>query len=123
MGPCLNFYPFPTASADLGASLYVYYRVDPARLATARRAVMDLIEDIRSTSGISGRLARRLDDPTTWMEIYQPVADIDRFRRILESQAHIHQLHLLLAAGSSRNVEIFLDDVLEPPNPDEPQCA
>lgn len=84
---------------------------------------MALFEDIHATAGISGRLARRLDDPTTWMEIYQPVAHIDHFQLLLESRAHAHQLHLLLATDSRRNIEIFLEDVLEPQKPDAPPCA
>jgi hypothetical protein len=123
MDPCLSFCPSPTASTELSAILYVYYRVEQSKIAAARRAVMALFEDIRAMAGLSGRLAHRIDDPTTWMEIYQPIADIDRFQLLLESRARIHEMHLLLAADSRRNIEKFREDALEPSKPDESRCA
>ena len=92
-------------------------------MGATRRAVMTLFEELRATAGVSGRLARRLDDATTWMEIYEPVADMGFFKSLLESRAQLHQLDLLVAEGSHRNIEIFVQDVLEPPMPDEIRCA
>lgn len=55
------------------SSVYVYYRVsDPARL---RPAAERLLAAVAAESGIRGRLLRRADDPATWMEVYEAVAD------------------------------------------------
>ena len=107
----------------MNASLYVYYKVDAPSMGAMRRAVMTLFEELRVTAGVSGRLAQRLDDASTWMEIYEPVADVAMFRSLLESRSHFHQLDTLVAEGSQRTIEIFLKDLLEPPMLDATRCA
>src|SRR6266568_5113006 len=60
-------------------SYYIYYRV-PAENAKRARATVDVIQkDLSDMTGISGRLLRRRDDETTWMEIYENVASAERF--------------------------------------------
>jgi len=63
------------------AQFFVYYRV--AEPAKALLAVGDLLADVEARTGVAGRLVARCDDPSTWMEIYEPVADADAFARDL----------------------------------------
>ena len=98
----------------MDSTFYVYYRLDAAQVAAARRSLMGLFADLRATTGISGRLARRQDDPATWMEVYEHVADSQAFRRLLEAKAAEYGMDHLVAAGSSRKTEIFEPDRLEP---------
>ena len=66
---------------------YVYYRVDPARLGELRVAVERLFRSIERETGVRGRWMHRRDDPATYMEVYEEVADASRFEAILSSEA------------------------------------
>ena len=88
-------------------SYYVYYRVPPANAARARRAVDALQRELSDATGISGRLMRRRDDESTWMEIYEDVSDVARFEAKLAELAERHGIPGLLAPGSARKQEIF----------------
>jgi Domain of unknown function (DUF4936) len=87
-------------------SYYVYYRV-PAENTERARAAVDSIQ--RELSGVAGRLLRRRDDASTWMEVYEKVPDGSRFEAELAALVERHALAALLAPGSSRKLEIFRD--------------
>lgn len=91
----------------MSVSYYVYYRVPAANAARARDAVGALQRALSEATGISGRLLRRRDDETTWMEIYENVTDADRFEATLAELAEKHGVPALIASGSSRKQEIF----------------
>ncbi|MSQ49705.1 MAG: DUF4936 family protein [Betaproteobacteria bacterium] len=63
---------------------YVYYRLDPARLDFFRAAVSELFKTIQNASGVQGRWLCRRDDPATYMEVYEGVADELAFDALLE---------------------------------------
>ena len=88
-------------------SYYVYYRVPGLNAERARAAVGALQRELASATGIGGQLLRRRDDETTWMEIYEGVADAARFEAKLAELVHSHGLAALLAPGSSRKQEVF----------------
>lgn len=98
----------------LDCTFYVYYRVAAENAAAARRAVMALFAQLRTQTGVSGRLARRRDDPTMWMEVYERVKEDGKFEQALISCAAQQDLDKLVAVGSSRNTEIFVSDALSP---------
>jgi len=86
---------------------YIYYRVPTENAARARSAVGDLQRELSKATGIGGRLLRRRDDETTWMEIYEAVADGASFEETLAALVERHGIRALLAPGSSRKQEIF----------------
>ena len=88
-------------------SYYVYYRVPSANAARARKAVDALQRELSDATGISGRLMRRRDDESTWMEVYEDVPDGARFEVKLAELAERHGIAALIAPGSSRKQEIF----------------
>ena len=88
-------------------SYYVYYRVPAENAKRARAAVSALQRELSDLTGIAGRLLRRRDDETTWMEIYEGVADAARFEAELAELVKHHGLAALLVPGSSRKQEIF----------------
>jgi len=88
-------------------SYYIYYRVPPGNAALARAAVAALQRELSQATGIGGRLLRRRDDETTWMEIYESVPDGARFELKLADLVERHGLLALLAPGTSRKQEIF----------------
>jgi uncharacterized protein DUF4936 len=91
----------------LKASYYIYYRVPAGNAERARAAVSALQRDLSDATGIGGRLLRRRDDETTWMEIYESVADGARFEAELAKLVERHGIPALLAPGSSRKQEVF----------------
>ena len=68
-------------------SYYVYYRVEAVRLDAVRSAVQELFNVIEREIGVRGRWMRRRDDPATYMEVYEGVADDRKFEALLEREA------------------------------------
>ena len=90
-------------------SYYVYYR-SAAAPAAVREAVVAMQAAVARATGVQGRLLRRVDDDGTWMEIYESVADPERFERELADAAAGARLEALLAPGAIRHIERFTND-------------
>jgi len=88
-------------------SYYVYYRVPAENAERARAAVESIQREFSGALGVTGRLLRRRDDASTWMEVYDKVPDGARFEAQLAALVERHALAALLARGSSRKLEIF----------------
>jgi Domain of unknown function (DUF4936) len=88
-------------------NFYIYYRVTPADVARVR-AVVDVVQSaLCEETGIRGRLLRRDDDASTWMEIYENVADPPSFERSLERLLAQHGFARYLEPDSRRHTERF----------------
>lgn len=86
---------------------YIYYRVAPSEAVRAR-AVVDAVQSaIGQDTGIQGRLLRRDDDPSTWMEIYESVADPLQFEAALDRLLAQHGFDGCMASDSRRHTERF----------------
>ncbi len=81
-------------------SYYVYYRVEPARVAVLRGQVAQLFRTVEQATGVRGRWMRRRDDPATYMEVYENVADDREFEALLARES--------AALGLERRVERFI---------------
>jgi hypothetical protein len=87
---------------------YIYYRVAPSAAARAR-AVVDAVQAaLVQDTGIRGSVLRRDDDASTWMEIYEGVADPARFEAALERRLAQHGFDAGMAPGSRRHTERFI---------------
>ena len=84
---------------------YVYYKVSADRERDVRAAVQALFSMIEKQFGVRGRWMRRRDDPATYMEVYEGVADERGFEALLEREG--------AKLGLSRKVERFIS--AEPP--------
>ncbi len=91
----------------MSCNYYIYYRT-AADAGRVRAAVGSMQTALAETTGISGRLLRRADDATTWMEIYADVADRQRFESALAAAVERFGVDALLAAGAARHVERFV---------------
>lgn len=80
-------------------SYYVYYRVDAHRVAALREAVQRMFGVIEAATGVRGRWMRRRDEASTFMEVYENVADERPFEALLEREAAV--------LGLERHVERF----------------
>ena len=87
---------------------YIYYRVALERADEARRVVAAIQDEVLKHTGVRGRLLRRRDDPATWMEIYDDVADEKAFVASLSAAVERQGFQRLIVPGSSRIAEIFV---------------
>ncbi|HRQ57986.1 MAG TPA: DUF4936 family protein [Azoarcus taiwanensis] len=91
------------------ASIYVYYRLRAdvssetacARIATMQQAVTE-------RTPVTARLMRRLEDTTTWMEIYEHVTNVREFEAVLAEEVAVARLDDLIEPGSARHIEHFV---------------
>jgi len=81
-------------------SYYVYYRVEPSRVASLREEVRLLLRSMETATGVRGRWMRRRDEPTTYMEVYEDVRDEQAFEALLAREA--------AKLGLERHVERFV---------------
>jgi hypothetical protein len=78
---------------------YVYYKLKPEQIASARSLVNELFEQIKQKFGVHGRWMRRRDDPSTYMEVYEGVRDGAAFEALMQSEGP--------RFGVPRRLEIF----------------
>lgn len=81
-------------------SYYVYYRVDATRVEAVRQAVRALFDAIERETGVRGTWMRRRDEATTFMEVYEGVADEPAFEAALARES--------AALGLERKTERFI---------------
>ena len=88
---------------------YIWYRIagDPA---AAHAAVAALLQDVFRHAGVTGRMLVRRDDPRTWMEIYEHVADVPLFERELAAAVARHGVTRFVDGGV-RHAEPFVAPV------------
>jgi hypothetical protein len=91
----------------LSFSYYIYYRV--AQPVQARKLVRLVQSALKNETGIDGRLLRKRDDPSTWMEIYEGVGDAGKFEQCLAAVLQATDFAAALATGSVRHMECFED--------------
>ncbi|MBI3528546.1 MAG: DUF4936 family protein [Betaproteobacteria bacterium] len=89
----------------MSLSYYIYYRVaQPAQAQTLVRHIQAALKD---KTGIDGRLLRKRNDPSTWMEVYEGVGDVDAFEQCLAAAVHGTDFAAVLVTGGVRHVECF----------------
>lgn len=87
-------------------NIYIYYRVASATQAAVAAAA--ILAHIEQQCGVTGRLMRRADDPATWMEVYEDVADLECFMAALAAAEAASGIENCLAAGARRMRERFV---------------
>jgi len=85
---------------------YVWYRLRGDDGADAHRAVTQMLKDVFVHAGILGRVLVRRDDPRTWMEVYENVADPRLFEEKLLAAAHRYDVARFAEDG--RHLEAFV---------------
>ena len=88
-------------------SAYVYYRIDPAQASLAADRIDALLGRMAAHCSAMPRRQHRCDDPATWMEIYEGIADWVAFATALDTT-----LACLDGAGfilGERHLECFSD--------------
>ena len=88
-------------------SYYIYYRI--AQPVQAHNLVRQVQSALKDETGVDGRLLRKRDDPSTWMEIYEGVGDAGKFEQCLAAIVQATNFTAALASGSERYLECFED--------------
>ena len=83
---------------------YVYYKFDPARIEELRASVQALFRQVHDATSVQGQWLQRRDDPSTFMETYADVIDVDAFDRAL---ARALEKSAFAGLGIIRVTEIF----------------
>ena len=90
-------------------SFYIYYRVDPAKLALSEPRIRELLDAVRKATGIAGRLKKKRTERNLWMEIYEDVADEAKFEWELAEAVSRLNVQELLLPDTPRHIEVFDD--------------
>ena len=90
-------------------SYYIYYRVDPANLTASEPRIRELLDAVRKSTGVAGRLRKKRTEKNLWMEIYEAVADEAGFEWELAEAVGRLKIEELLLPGTPRHIEIFED--------------
>ncbi len=80
-------------------SYYVYYRVAPGQEPALRERIAKVLHAVERETGVRGRWMRRRDEPSTYMEVYEDVADEQAFEALLERET--------APLGLDRHIERF----------------
>jgi len=67
---------------------FVYYHVHKRDAELALEHARAILASVATACGVAGRLARRAEDPLTWMEIYENVGDATAFESALRNAEH-----------------------------------
>ena len=79
---------------------YIYYKVSQEKVEGLRPSVEALFSLVEKQLGVRGRWMRRRDDPATYMEVYEGVADERAFEALIEREG--------AKLGLERRVERFV---------------
>lgn len=88
---------------------YIWYRIH-GDAAQVRHAVDAMLADVYLRAGVQGRVLVGRDDPRTWMEIYEHVADTQLFERELTGAVARHGT-AAYAERHERHTEAFVAPV------------
>ncbi|MFP5409535.1 MAG: DUF4936 family protein [Gammaproteobacteria bacterium] len=84
---------------------YVYYRVAPDQAEPATAGIDALLAAMAPHCVAAPRRLLRCDDPHTWMEVYEGIADWPAFEAAL--QARLDALHIPELLDGPRHLECF----------------
>ncbi len=91
----------------MSVNYYIYYRIVPAEAVRVRAVVSAVQSALERATGVAGKLFRRSDDASTWMEVYESIEQPQVFECALDRLLDEHHFAACLAPGSNRHVERF----------------
>jgi len=95
-------------------SCYIYYRVVPERISEASVAARDTIDRVRSSTGITGQLLTKVDEPLLWMEVYEAITDKAAFLEAMGQCVDSSGISRWLDDGGRRHTEMFQTSASQP---------
>ena len=86
---------------------YVYYRVAHSCEADCEKAVLQVLDAVKRSTGIAGRLLKKRAEPLLWMEVYEDVHDDVSFESQLAEAVGHSKVQDHLQPATLRRVECF----------------
>ena len=86
-------------------SAYVYYRIDSEHMALAAARIDALLGAMAMYCDAPPRRLSRCDDTTTWMEVYEGIADFSAFATALDTAARTFECSTFIRG--ERHLECF----------------
>jgi hypothetical protein len=93
---------------------YIYYRVSDRNADEAETLARSMQARLACRSGVAGKLLKKRDEPGLWMEVYENVAEPERFERLLEQA--VDEFDLALFVEDRRHLECFTGDEAPAPS-------
>jgi hypothetical protein len=84
---------------------YIYYRVSANHAHEAETLVRSMQARLACRSGVAGRLLKKRGEPGLWMEVYEGVAEPERFERLLDQA--VDEFDLGMFVDGARHIECF----------------
>jgi hypothetical protein len=89
-------------------SIFIYYRVKDRDQGEAESLIRSMQARLACRSGVAGRLLKKRSQPGLWMEIYEPVTQLQVFERLLGQLED--EFGVAMFIDGDRNREIFEGD-------------
>jgi hypothetical protein len=90
---------------------YIYYRVSERDADEAEVLVRSMQSRLACRSGVAGRLLKKRGEPGLWMEVYEDIAQPERFESLLEQA--VDEFDLALFADGVRHIECFIGENIQ----------
>jgi hypothetical protein len=87
---------------------YIYYRIDERDERELETLVRSMQARLKCQTGVEGRLLKKREEPTLWMEIYEGIENGPGFEAALERAVSRFEVDMFLAPGSTRKLECFI---------------
>jgi len=88
---------------------YVYYRIDQNDAPTLEPIVASMQARLRCQTGVTGRLLKKREEPSLWMEVYENVENAMQFEDALQRCVDRFEIEIFLGPDSVRKIECFSD--------------
>ena len=86
---------------------YIYYRIDPEQADLASACIASLLTAMAKHCSQPPRRLIRCDDPSTWMEVYEGIADFPAFSIALKQAAL--EFDCVAFTDGDRHLECFAE--------------
>lgn len=88
-------------------SCFVYYRVSPDHVREASLAANNVVDRVRTLTGVSARLMTKVGEPLLWMEVYEDIGEQSVFLSAMHECVEEFDLERWIEGGGQRHTEVF----------------
>jgi Domain of unknown function (DUF4936) len=89
-------------------SIFIYYRTKDRDQGEAESLIHSMQARLACRSGVAGRLLKKHGEPGLWMEIYEPIMQLEVFERLLDQAED--EFDIAVFIDGDRHREIFEGD-------------
>jgi len=78
-------------------------------MAVAERRIAQLLDSVKASTGVGGRVLKKRGEPNLWMEVYENVAETAKFECGLADAVNQSRTTEFLQSSTGRHMESFED--------------